>query len=232
MSVNHDTMRHSRTGIPEIVLAEPKQLTDLISAIEIGMNRNKQLLTTRIKQEQVEPLKNLIAKNNWKHEFDKFERTLIISVVEIVEPSSLGVGIFAAGTSDGMIVEEIKHCLRFFGWKTSIALDVGVAGLHRFQDALEKIHRDPNIHCLIVVAGQDGALFSVVAGQTKLPIIAVPSPVGYGYGGKGETALLSALQACAPGVAVVNIENGFGAASIASKFLSQIELAIQNKIIT
>ncbi|MHA2251635.1 MAG: nickel pincer cofactor biosynthesis protein LarB [Candidatus Kariarchaeaceae archaeon] len=223
MTVNHDHEREQRTNIPESVLAEPKSSDDLIKAIKSGMERNQKLLVTRILASQREIIRKLVSNKNWKYEFDAFERTLIIYTQELPKLRKLGVAIFAAGTSDRFIVEEIKLCLKFFGWQSHSALDVGVAGLHRFKKALNGIHEDPTIHCLIVVAGQDGALFPVIAGQTKLPIIAVPSPIGYGFGGKGEAALMSALQACAPGIAVVNIENGFGAASIAAKILARID---------
>ncbi len=222
MIVNHDQGRTERTGIPEIILAEPKRIDDLEIAIKEGMDRNNQLLVTRIKQNQRTSIQDLIANNNWKLLFDDFHRTLIIYKEELPEQRALGVSIFAAGTSDRFIVEEIKLCLQFFGWSSNVFLDIGVAGLHRFKEPLEVTHNDENVHCLLVVAGQDGALFPVIAGQTNLPIIAVPSSIGYGYGGKGEAALMSALQACAPGIAVVNIDNGLGAASIASKFLHQI----------
>lgn len=223
MSVNHDHERQIRTGIAETILAEPKRIDDLIMAIKAGLNRNNRILVTRLKNIQREPIQGLISEQNWKVIFDDFQRTLLIYTDELPESKNLGVAIFAAGTSDRYIVEEIMLCLQFFGWKSFSYQDIGVAGLHRFKDSLDAVHENQSIHCIIIVAGQDGALFPVVAGQTKLPIIAVPSPVGYGYGGNGKAALMSALQACAPGIAVVNIENGFGAASIASKILAQIE---------
>ena len=98
---------------------------------------------------------------------------------------------------------------------------MGVAGIHRHRAALDKIEINNNIKLIIIVAGQEGALFSVISAQTKLPVIAIPTSIGYGYGGKGITALQSALQSCAPGIAVLNIDNGFGGAAFAAKLLNQ-----------
>ena len=128
--------------------------------------------------------------------------------------------ILSGGTSDQYVVEEIIFCLKYFGINALIFPDIGVAGIHRHKDALEKIENNANIKLLIVVAGNEGALFSVISSQTKLPMIAVPTNIGYGYGGKGETALKSALQSCSPGVVAVNIDNGFGAAAFAKKLFS------------
>lgn len=217
--VNHDHNRGRRTGIPEVVLAEPKSNKDLILAITRALEQVNSVLVTRIQEYQLEAINEEIVNKGWKGDFDDFNRTLILSKKEI-EIKELGVAIFSAGTSDRYIVEEIKLTMKFLGWNTTIRMDVGVAGLHRFREALDSIESDKSIKCLILVAGQDGALFPVVTGQTRLPVIAVPTSIGYGFGGKGETALRSALQSCAPGISVVNIDNGFGAATMAAKILN------------
>lgn len=217
--VNHDHNRGRRTGIPEVVLAEPKSNKDLILAITRALEQLNSVLVTRIQEYQLEAINEEIVNKGWKGDFDDFNRTLILSKKEI-EIKELGVAIFSAGTSDRYIVEEIRLTMKFLGWNTTIRMDVGVAGLHRFREALDSIESDKSIKCLILVAGQDGALFPVVTGQTRLPVIAVPTSIGYGFGGKGETALRSALQSCAPGISVVNIDNGFGAATMAAKILN------------
>lgn len=217
--VNHDYNRKKRTGIPEVVLAEPKSIKDLILAITRALERADAVLVTRIQENQIDSIQEEIESKEWRKEFDEFDRTLIVSKNEL-KIKDLGVAVFSAGTSDRYIVEEIRLTMRFLGWNTTIRMDVGVAGLHRFREALDSIEGDNTIKCLILVAGQDGALFPVVTGQTRLPVIAVPTSIGYGYGGKGETALRSALQSCAPGITVVNIDNGFGAAAMAAKILS------------
>ncbi len=223
--INHDHKRGSRTGVPESILAEPKRLVELKDALIASMKRNNDVLITRILESQLATVSKIVRENNWKIKFDAYKRTAIVFNNIIPEIKQLGVAIFSAGTSDRYIVEEIKLCLRYFGWSSKSYQDVGVAGIHRMREALEEMDKvsEFRIACLIVVAGQDGALFPVVAGQTELPVIAVPAPVGYGMGSGGKAALYSALQACAPGIGVVNIENGFGAAALASKILNQID---------
>ncbi|MCY3414780.1 MAG: nickel pincer cofactor biosynthesis protein LarB [Candidatus Heimdallarchaeota archaeon] len=216
MSVNHDSNRSSITGIPEVILAEPKLIEDLLHAITMAMDRNARVLITRIQPSQIESIKKLLDTHGWKSEFDAIERTLMIYDKDIAV-RSLSAAILSAGTSDRYVVEEIRLTMKFFGWSTQVIQDVGVAGIHRHKEALSSL--DTETKCIIVVAGQEGAIFPVIAAQTKLPVIAVPSAVGYGFGGKGETALRSALQSCAPGIATMNIDNGFGAAAFASKLL-------------
>ncbi len=224
--VNHDALRAERAYIPETILSEPKNDEELIAAINGAFETTNKVLITRIKKEQIDIIKRLSAKNEFKIEFDKFLRTAILYKENLdYEEKKLGVAILSAGTSDQYIVEEIKICMKYFGWKSYPIQDVGVAGIHRTKSAIDKISGgidDIIFGCVIVVAGLDGALFPVVAGQTELPVIAVPAPVGYGFGGNGQTALMSALQSCAPGVGVVNIGNGYGAAALASKILNQI----------
>jgi hypothetical protein len=222
--INHDHRRGSRTGIPESILAEPKRIVELKDALNASMKRNNDVLITRIQESQLNTVSKMVRENSWNIKFDAYKRTAIVFKDRIPETGDLGVVILSAGTSDRYIVEEIKLSLSYFGWKSTTYQDVGVAGIHRIKEALEEMNDESKfrIACLIVVAGQDGALFPVVAGQTELPLIAVPSPVGYGMGSGGKAALYSALQACAPGIGVVNIENGFGAAALASKILNQI----------
>ena len=122
-----------------------------------------------------------------------------------------------AGTTDMPIAEEAAMTLQSTNnCQVERVYDVGVAGLHRILNAVPKL-RDPNVKCIIVCAGMDGALPSVVAGLVKVPVIACPTSVGYGACFGGVSALLTMLNSCAPGVAVVNIDNGFGAAALAFK---------------
>ena len=223
--IKHDEKRGTRTGIPESILAEPKREVELKEALIASMKRNNDVLITRIQETQLTIISKIVRENAWKIDFDAYKRTAIVFKSNIPDVKQLGVAIFSAGTSDRYIVEEIKLSLKYFGWSSKSYQDVGVAGIHRMKEALEEMNNISKfkIACLVVVAGQDGALFPVVAGQTDLPLIAVPSPVGYGMGKDGKAALYSALQACAPGIGVVNIENGFGAAALASKILNQID---------
>jgi len=131
-------------------------------------------------------------------------------------PDESRVAIVAAGTSDRALVAEIEQCLLFLDVASQSYIDVGVAGLWRLTQIADELDRFP---LLIAVAGMEGALFSVLAGLVASPVIAVPSSVGYGVSADGYAALNCALASCAPGIAVVNIDNGFGAAALAVKML-------------
>jgi hypothetical protein len=125
------------------------------------------------------------------------------------------VGIITAGTSDLPWAEEAALLCREMGCQVFSAHDVGVAGIHRLWKPLHRLLEEERVDVLIVAAGMDGALPSVVCGLVDVPVIGLPTSVGYGLGGQGKAALLSMLQTCAPGLAVVNIDNGIGAGAIA-----------------
>ena len=125
-----------------------------------------------------------------------------------------------AGTTDLPVAEEAAVVLEASGCRVERIFDVGVAGLHRILKALPRL-RDPDVGCVIVCAGMDGALPSVVGGLVSVPVIAVPTSIGYGVSLGGISALLTMLNSCAPGVGVVNIDNGFGAAALAYKCISK-----------
>src|ERR671917_449634 len=130
-------------------------------------------------------------------------------------PEPLGtVAVVSAGTSDGPVVREVQRCLELLGAHVTVQEDVGVAGLHRLAVALPDLRA---ADCVVVAAGQDAALASVVGGLVASPVIAVPTSVGYGVAKGGQVALMSMLASCAPGVAVVDIDDGFGAATVASR---------------
>jgi hypothetical protein len=134
-----------------------------------------------------------------------------------VPPAAVpGAGVVCAGTSDLALAREVSRTLVFFGYQGPIIADVGVAGLWRLLDRLEELRR---FQVVIAIAGMEGALFSVIAGLTEAPVIAVPSAVGYGVAAGGQAALHGALASCAPGVLTVNVGNGFGAACAAVKIL-------------
>ena len=126
-----------------------------------------------------------------------------------------------AGTTDLPVAEEAAITLEAAGCKVERIYDVGVAGLHRIINALPRL-TDPDVRCVIVCAGMDGALPSVVAGLVTVPVVAVPTSIGYGACFGGVSALLTMLSSCAPGVGVVNIDNGFGGAALAFKFVNNL----------
>ena len=125
------------------------------------------------------------------------------------------VGVITAGTSDVPWAEEAALLCREMGCQVHTVYDVGVAGIHRLWEPLHLLLDEAQVDVLIVAAGMDGALPSVISGLVDVPVIGLPTSVGYGLGGKGEAALLSMLQSCAPGMAVVNIDNGIGAGAMA-----------------
>lgn len=218
--VNHDAKRVNYTGVPECILGEPKNNEQLTQAIQQALKSNDSVLITRIQDTQVSALQDLVSKSNISIQFDKYQRTAIMGSYHENINHLTNCALISAGTSDDYLVEEIAFCLNYFGVGNSKYRDIGVAGIHRHKSALIDIHNDKSIRCIVVVAGQEGALFPVIAAQTKLPLIAVPSSVGYGFGGKGIAALQSALQSCSPGVTVVNIDNGFGAAAFVKKLMN------------
>lgn len=213
--VRFDWQRTLRNGIPEVVFAQGKSLSQLQSIATAALEREHPLLMTRVAPEQAEAL---LAKFENKVQWQEDARTLIVGATEArpLSDSVAAVAIVAAGSSDYALVAEISQCLNFLGVESTIFMDVGVAGLWRLTDIADELRR---FSVVIAVAGMEGALFSVVAGLVESPVIAVPSSVGYGVSANGQAALNCALASCAPGIAVVNIDNGFGAAALAVKML-------------
>lgn len=205
---NLDLERYERAGKPEAIFAEGKSVDDLIRIIEIVQKEGKATLVTRLTGEQIKALKNLdgVSVN---------ERGRI-AVVGKKRSEKIGkVAILTAGISDIPVAEEAVTTAEFLGLEVLKFYDVGVAGLHRIIEPVKKI-REENVECVIVVAGMEGALPSVIAGLVDVPVIAVPTSVGYGVNLGGISTLFAMLQSCSSGVAVVNIDNGFGAAVFAS----------------
>lgn len=200
-----DHHRHLRQGVPEVVLGESKSAEQIATIASKILEHHGRVLVTR-----VDPTKALqVASINPKLEYVATAR-LMRAVeqppeVRPIEP----VAVVAAGTSDLPVAEEAAETLEFAGIRAERVYDVGVAGIHRLFGELTKLSKAPAI---IVVAGMEGALPSVVGGLVAAPIVAVPTSVGYGAALSGFTALLGMLTSCASGITVVNIDNGFGAA--------------------
>lgn len=214
-SVRFDWQRAERTGIPEVVFGQGKTTTQLVSIASGAIEKNQRILMTRVDEKKAVELCNHFHSNvAW----DEPSSTVIVGSDESVADLSHAprVAVVAAGTSDHALVAEIEECLKFLGVQPSSYIDVGVAGLWRLMTIAEELNEYP---VLIAIAGMEGALFSVLAGLVNGPVIAVPSSVGYGVSAGGHTALNCALGSCAPGIAVVNIDNGFGAAALAVKML-------------
>lgn len=215
-----DTCREARTGIPEAIFAEGKEDEDLIRIILNGAEKGR-LMITRLENNRYDSLKsriNILKDKGFKIEYNKRARILLIKNHEIEKEGKIG--LITAGTSDIPVAEEARITAEEVGCEVLKSYDVGVAGIHRlFSHVKEMI--DADVKALIVVAGMEGALPSVVAGLVDIPVIGVPTSVGYGVGEGGFTALFAMLQSCAPGIAVVNINNGFGAGVFAAKITKQ-----------
>jgi pyridinium-3,5-biscarboxylic acid mononucleotide synthase len=215
-----DTARHLRTGIPEVIFAENKEDEDLLKIIMHCANIGHVMVTrlTEDRYELIMPKIEVIKDKGLKVEYNRKARILVIRNREIEKKGKIG--ILTAGTSDIPVAEEAKITAEEIGCEVLTAYDAGVAGMHRLFPPLKKMI-EQDVKALIVVAGMEGALPSVVAGLVDVPVIGVPTSVGYGVGKGGFTALYAMLQSCAPGIAVVNIDNGFGAGVFVAKLIKQ-----------
>lgn len=209
-----DHHRELRHGIPEVIFAEGKEPGDIVKIAESMLRKSGKLLITRAVKSIYKDISALCRRHKIKAKY--FERSGVIMAGETVQKQGM-IAVFCAGTSDIPVAEEALATASFLGSKTEAVFDVGVAGLHRLLDAKDIIF-DANV--LIVAAGMEGALPSVIGGITEKPIIAVPTSVGYGTSLGGITALLAMLNSCVPGIAVMNIDNGFGAGVLAHKINS------------
>ncbi len=213
-----DTGREARTGIPEAIFAEGKEDEDLIKIILKGAETGK-LMITRLNKDRfdlIEPKINMLKNKGFKMEYNKKAKVLIIKNHEIEKEGKIG--LITAGTSDIPVAEEARITVEEMGYEVITSYDVGVAGIHRLFSHIKDMINN-NVKAIIVVAGMEGALPSVVAGLVDVPVIGVPTSIGYGVGEGGFTALFAMLSSCAPGIAVVNIDNGFGAGVFAAKIL-------------
>jgi NCAIR mutase (PurE)-related protein len=211
---NLDLLRAQRTGIPEVVLAERKSPAQTVAIVQRLLADLGRVLISRVPPETLIALEQALSNEVlWTRYADG--RTLALQRPSADVPSNGGqVGVLTAGTSDIPIAEEAVALCREMGCAVHSAYDVGVAGLHRLFAPL-RMMLDAPVDAIIVAAGMDGALPSVVAGLVDVPVIGLPTSVGYGMGGGGMGALTSMLQTCAPGLAVVNIDNGIGAGAMA-----------------
>ncbi|MBI2657397.1 nickel pincer cofactor biosynthesis protein LarB [Candidatus Woesearchaeota archaeon] len=202
-----DHHRALRKGFPEVVFCQNKTTGQVVSIIRRLAANNSDVLATRATEEMF----NEVKKHLKEAKYNKISRT--ISIIKNKKMKNGRILVLSAGTSDMNVAEEAAVVAEAMGNRVERLYDVGVAGLHRLLNNKEKLN-DANV--LIVVAGMDGVLPSVVSGLFGKPIIAVPTSVGYGASFKGIAPLLTMLNSCSPGVVVVNIDNGFGAGYFAS----------------
>lgn len=219
-----DLQRRHRAGAPEIIYAARKDAHDVLADLITLAQANGRAIATRCPQQTIEHISSNLPPE-YALDVEPEARAVVISRTGCLPRSTGGrVGILTAGTSDRPIAAEAALLARELGCDTRLTYDVGVAGLHRLVAPLESmVAWDADV--LIVVAGMDGALASVVAGLVPIPVIGVPTSTGYGYGGGGEGALMTMLQSCAPGLVVVNIDNGVGAGITAALIANRVAAA-------
>lgn len=219
-AVRVDRTRWQRTGIPEVVHAERKETADVV----VGLRRlalvQGRALASRVPPEAVAPIAAALH-GELCIEAHARARCVVAHLPTAARPQREGrVGILSAGTSDIPIGSEAALMAAEMGATVWEAWDVGVAGLHRLVEPLERFATE-GVDVIIVAAGMDGALPSVVAGLVDVPVIGLPTSIGYGFGGGGIGALTTMLQSCAPGLVVVNIDNGIGAGATAAQIANR-----------
>lgn len=205
-----DRHREMRLGLPETVFGPGKSPQQVAGIVEELMRGSGPVLVTKAGAEQYEAVRAKIPHASFH------PQSGLIIVRSSNEPPSGVVVVASAGTSDGIVAEEAALTAEALSMKVERLADVGAAGLHRLLAARETLER---ADVVIVAAGMDGVLPSIVGGLVSVPVIAVPTSIGYGAGAEGIAPLLTMLNSCAPGVAVVNIDNGYGAAVFASVIL-------------
>jgi NCAIR mutase (PurE)-related protein len=206
-----DPRRSDRKDVPEIIYGEGKSPSVLAEIVSQALQDQDLLIVSRAGVGHLEAVRAAVGADIVRYE--KAASMLVADRSPGRELRGL-IGILAAGTSDVRVAEEARVVAEAMGVAVTVAYDVGIAGPHRLLDPLQSM-LDQGVDALIVVAGMEGALASVVSSLVDVPVIGVPTSVGYGAGGEGRGALLSMLQSCSPGLAVVNIDNGVGAGATA-----------------
>lgn len=206
---NIDHHRKIRNGYPEVIYCEGKTDEHILGIVEKMNEKGSNILGTRCKKETFEKIHKLYP----NAEYEELSKILKIENEKIEEDGKGTILIVTGGTSDIPVADEAYHTALFLGNKVEKLYDVGVAGIHRL---LDRKHIIDNARVIVAVAGMEGALPSVLGGLVDVPVIAVPTSVGYGANFNGLAALLAMLNSCASGISVVNIDNGFGAGYLAS----------------
>jgi pyridinium-3,5-biscarboxylic acid mononucleotide synthase len=204
-----DTQRELRVGYPEVIYCAGKGTEHLRGILSFMVGKGSDILATRADASQYEAVRDLSPDLRW----DPLSRTITLRREPQPAPTRTYIAVVTAGTSDIPVAEEAAVTAECFGNAVHRVFDVGVAGLHRLLGRLDDIR---GARVVVAVAGMEGALPSVIGGLVQAPVIAVPTSVGYGASFQGLAALLAMLNSCSAGVAVVNIDNGFGAGYMAS----------------
>lgn len=215
-----DIGRQKRRGIPEVVLAEKKQLGETKKILKKILTKANSVLVSRIPKNDYKKILDYVKKSGFKSSVGKNSTSILIYKKNISKNKGK-IGILTAGTSDIGVAEEARLMCEAMNCKCFSNYDVGIAGIHRVFPVLKDFIKK-GVDCVIVVAGMEGALASIVSASIDVPVIGVPTSVGYGYGEKGVAALASMLQSCSLGLSIVNIDNGIGAGAVAANIANKI----------
>jgi NCAIR mutase (PurE)-related protein len=222
-SLRLDPDRRARTGVPEVVLADGKSAATVRAALEALAGRTGRAVASRCQAGQVAEIERDASADFRLVRHDEARAVVLVRLGhpnQEIRPTGGRVGVITAGASDAVPAAEAALIAREMGCVVAEVRDVGVAGLHRLARPLEAVVGE-GVDAIVVAAGMDGALPSVVAGLVDVPVIGLPTSVGYGFGGRGEAALLAMLQSCATGLVVVNIDNGIGAGAAAARIANR-----------
>ena len=223
VEIRPDFHREQRKGVPEVIYGETKEIEQIVSMTRKLLDETGRTIISRVPTEAIEVLRDVF--NTYNVRVHGTARAVVIYKPDYEHRRTGGqVGVISAGTSDVPVAQEAALIAEEMGCEVTCIYDVGVAGLHRLFEPLRNLLAK-EVDAIIVAAGMDGALPSVVAGLVPVPVIGLPTSVGYGVGGKGVAALLSMLQTCAPGLSVVNIDNGVGAGITAAMIANRVALA-------
>jgi pyridinium-3,5-biscarboxylic acid mononucleotide synthase len=217
-----DPNRLLRTGVPEVVYCPGKTVLQIAGIVRRLAEKSGRALAARCQAELACELIDFLVADAIAAEFDPVSRT-IVAAMPGAEVAMTGgrVGLLTAGSSDWPAASEAAVLVREMGCTVQAFQDVGVAGIHRLVDPLEQL-AESDVDVVLVAAGMDGALPSVVAGLVNVPVVGLPTSTGYGFGGNGIGALSTMLQSCSPGLAVVNIDNGIGAGAMAGLIANRV----------
>jgi len=215
-----DINRQKRRGIPEIVFAETKQIDEIKKITKKTLEKTNSVIISRIKKEDYSKIMTFVKRLKVKIKTGKNSSSILLFKKPIKFHGGK-VGIITAGTSDIGVAEESRLVCEAMNCKCITSYDVGVAGIQRIFPVLKELIKE-DVDCIIVAAGMEGALATLVSSMVDIPIIGIPTSVGYGYGEKGIAALASMLQSCSLGLSVVNIDNGIAAGGIAANIANRV----------
>ena len=214
-----DINRRKRRGIPEVIFAETKELEEIKKIIKKTIEKTDPLIISRIRKDHYKKIITFSKNQKIKVKAGQNSSSLLLFRKPIKQNGG-NIGIITAGTSDIGVAEEARLMAEAMNCKCLTSYDLGVAGIQRIFPVIKQMIEN-DVDCIIVAAGMEGALATLVSTLTDIPIIGIPTSIGYGYGEKGIAALASMLQSCSLGLSVVNIDNGIAAGGIAANIANR-----------